>query len=225
MLASLRTDWKPLLRGAVLGLALVLLAEVLRVFVGSNFHTVVPHECYRCGQPSPRTLTELVRSLGIRTVINLRGHQTDEEEEWWYRPEVEAAERLGVRLVPIGLSAYTPPTAEALRDLIHALDDSPEPILLHCHSGADRSGLASAFYLLLKTDTPLDEARRQIHWRYGHNPWGGAACQREVLGQYADWLRAHGWQHQPERFRHWATVEYRESPPAGYFSCSRLAAS
>jgi protein tyrosine phosphatase (PTP) superfamily phosphohydrolase (DUF442 family) len=201
---------KPLLLGALLGLLLMLLAEVLRVFLGSNFHTVVPHHCYRCGQPTPSSLAALVHALHIRTVINLRGWQIDEDEELWFRPEVDAAAALGVKLVHISLSAYTPPSAQEFRALIRALDEGPEPILLHCHSGSDRSGLASATYLLLKTDTPLEEARWQIHWRFGHNPWGGAACQRLVLGQYADWLRAHGCQHTPAAFRRWACEEYRE---------------
>jgi protein tyrosine phosphatase (PTP) superfamily phosphohydrolase (DUF442 family) len=199
--------WKPLLKGALLGLFLIGLAEVLRVFLGSNLHAVVPHQCYRCGQPTAASLGNMVRSLGIRTIINLRGHNEDES---WYQQEIQAAAALGVPLRHIGLSAYTPPSAEEFRALIHALDDSPEPILLHCHSGSDRSGLASAAYLLLKTDTTLAIARQQIHPRYGHNPWGGAACQRLVLGQYADWLHRHGWEHRPERIRHWACEEYRE---------------
>lgn len=200
--------WKTLVRGALLGLGLMLLAEVLRVFIGSNFHAVVAHQCYRCSQPTPARLGNLVRALGIRTVINLRGSQ-DDEETWWYFPEVEAAAALDVKLVDVALSAYAPPRVHRMKALIHALDTSVEPILLHCHSGSDRTGLASAAYLLLKTDTSLEAASQQIHLRYGHNPWGRAACQRQVLGQYAEWLRAHGWDHQPDRFRHWACHDYK----------------
>jgi protein tyrosine/serine phosphatase len=187
----------------------MLLAEVLRVFLGSNFHVVVAHHCYRSGQPSRASLTDMTRALGIRTVINLRGHQEDEDEEPWYRPEIDTAKELGINIIHIGLSAYTPPSSREFSALIDALETSPEPILLHCHSGSDRSGLASAAYLLLKTDTPLQEASRQIHWRFGHNPWGGAACQHLVFGQYAEWLLAHGWRHTSARFRQWAHTEYQ----------------
>jgi len=199
---------RPLVAGALLGLFVMLLAEVLGIFAGTNFHAVVPHRCYRCGQPTPTSLGEMVRGLGIRTVVNLRGDNNDEEP--WFPPEVAAAEALGVHLVHVGLSAYTPPSGEALRELIRALDNGPEPLLLHCHSGSDRTGLASAVYLLLRTDTPLEVAQEQIHPRYGHNPWGGAACQRLVLAQYADWLRAHGYEHRSERLRQWAWDDYDE---------------
>jgi protein tyrosine phosphatase (PTP) superfamily phosphohydrolase (DUF442 family) len=196
--------WKLLLNGTLLGLVVIGVAEMLRVFLGPNFHVVVPHHCYRCGQPTAASLGEMVRALGIRTVINLRGQN---EDEAWYQQEAQAAAELGIPLIDIGLSAYTPPSADEFRALIHALDHSPTPILLHCHSGSDRSGLASAAYLLLKTDTELATASAQIHLRYGHNPWGGAACQREMLSHYADWLRGHGWEHRPERFRQWASGE------------------
>jgi protein tyrosine phosphatase (PTP) superfamily phosphohydrolase (DUF442 family) len=205
-----RTGWRVPMRGVLVGLGLMLVAEVLRVFTGSNFHTVVAQRCYRSGQPSPADLRDLVGALGIRTVINLRGRQA--ETEAWYLPEVEAARTLGIGQIDITMSAYTPPPEKDLCALVRALDDSPGPLLLHCHSGSDRTGLAAALYLLLKTDTPLAEARRQIHPRFGHNPWGAATCPRLVLGQYADWLSAHGWQHRPELFRRWACAEYRNCP-------------
>ncbi len=206
-----RSPWRIFLRGLALVLCLLLVmlvAEILRVFIGPNFHTVVPHRCYRCGQPTAAGLGDMVRGLGIRTVINLRGVQDDPDEEAWYQPEIEAAAALGVKLIHIGLSAYTPPPMSEFRALVQALDESETPILLHCHSGSDRTGLASTAYLLLKTDTPLPEARGQIHWRFGHNPWGGAACQHLVFEQYAEWLRTHGWEHRPGRFREWACRAY-----------------
>jgi protein-tyrosine phosphatase len=197
----------PLFRGALLGLLVMLLAETARVFLGSNFHTVVPHRCYRSGQPTPQWLGDVTNAVGIRTVINLRG-ANNPEEELWYQPEKDAAAQLHLNHIDIGLSAYAPPPASEWRALIEALDGSEEPILVHCHSGSDRSGLASAAYLLLKTNTSLADASNQVHLRFGHNPWGGAACQQLVLGQYADWLREHGWEHRPDRFRHWACEEY-----------------
>src|SRR5262245_34652810 len=62
-----------LLRGGTAGVVLALLLHGGYVLVGPNFHTVIPGAIYRCGQPSGRQLKRLVRKLGIRTVVNLRG--------------------------------------------------------------------------------------------------------------------------------------------------------
>src|SRR5262245_46726283 len=68
-----RRPWrKRLAWGCAAGLLVAVLAEVGRVFVGPNFHTVLPGRVYRTAQPSPDRLERLVRGYGIRTVINLR---------------------------------------------------------------------------------------------------------------------------------------------------------
>jgi hypothetical protein len=91
------------------------------------------------------------------------------------------------------------------------LDRLPKPVLIHCHGGADRSGLAAAVYLLLYTDTPIDEARRQLSWRYGHFAYGRSACLQNVLDQYEDWLAGQQLAHQPERLREWIMRVYRKA--------------
>ena len=51
--------------------------------------------------------------------------------------------------------------------LVALMRSVPKPVLIHCLSGADRTGLASA---LLLADLDHDEkaAERQISFRYGH---------------------------------------------------------
>ena len=64
--------------------------EATRVFAGSNRHAVIEGRVYRCSQPSANDLRDLVRSKGIRTVINLRGtaQNLDLPGSDWYRDEV-----------------------------------------------------------------------------------------------------------------------------------------
>ena len=57
-----------------------------------------------------------------------------------------------------------------MRQLIEVIDRSEYPILFHCHKGADRTGMASAIALLLRTDTPLEEAANNWASAYGHLP-------------------------------------------------------
>lgn len=207
MLTSSPAAWRrhPLLTGILAGLAVVLAAKLLHIFVGTNFHAVVTGHCYRSGQPSGPELQTLSHALGVRRVINLRG---ENEQEEWYREEYEAADRLGMEVVDVGLSANWPPVTEEFRKLVRALDRGAEPMLLHCHSGSDRTGLAATVYLLLHTDLTPAQALGQLSPRFGHYPFGKAACQRGVIDEYADWLRAEELPHRPENFRRWALEVY-----------------
>jgi protein tyrosine phosphatase (PTP) superfamily phosphohydrolase (DUF442 family) len=175
-------------------------AHAWYVTLGGNFHTVIPSRVYRSAQPSPARLSYLVRAYHIRTVINLRG----ECEEPWYGEEHARARELGVVVVDVGLWARAAPPPDQLRLLVEALDRAPGAVLVHCHSGGDRSGLAAALALLLGTDRAVTDARRQLSLFYGHNPFGPGAAMDRVLDRYEAWLAAHGQAHGPERLRQWA---------------------
>src|SRR5437764_610649 len=56
------------LGGLLLGAALALGFEVVRVVAGPNVHVVIPGAVYRSAQPSARRLDDLIRTHGIRTV-------------------------------------------------------------------------------------------------------------------------------------------------------------
>jgi protein tyrosine/serine phosphatase len=215
-IASVKRSWR---RWAVVlvacALAGALLPEVVRVTLGSNFHVVLGGRLFRAGQPSGADLEEYIRTCGIRTVINLRGPNDGED---WFDEEKLAAERHGVTFVSVNMSASDKPQEQELRKLVQALERCPEPILVHCNSGSDRSGFASACYLLLKTDATLEQARRQLSLRYGHFPWGKAGCQNDVFDQYKTWLAARSQQHSPDLFRRWAVEFYEKDdwpPEAG----------
>ena len=180
-------------------------AEVGRIALGSNLHTVVPGRCYRAAQPSPRDLHQYAQTLGIRSIVNLRGY----DEHAWYATERMTAESLGICFINAGLWASAQPTAEEFLEIVRAVDESEEPILVHCESGIDRSGLAAAIFLLLKTDASLEQARRQLGLRYGHFASGRAGCQDRILDAYADWLLERALAHRPEEFRRWARGSYQ----------------
>jgi protein tyrosine/serine phosphatase len=59
------------------------------------------------------------------------------------------------------------------------------PALLHCKSGADRSGFAAALYLMLAEGRPVTQARRQLSLRYGHNRFGRAGLLDAFFDAYA----------------------------------------
>lgn len=191
--------------GLALGTVLAGLAEARRMAATGNEHVVVPDRAYRSGQPRPGRLARLARECGLRTVVSLRGDGAAP----WAVAEATEAQELGLSLETITLSATHPPAPAEVRRLIEVFDRSEHPLLIHCQSGADRTGLAATAYLLLLTDADLPTARRQLSVRYGHVPVRGAGVSDRFFDQYAGWLAAQGEVHTPDRFRQWATATYR----------------
>jgi protein tyrosine phosphatase (PTP) superfamily phosphohydrolase (DUF442 family) len=189
----------------VISLLLMAGAETAHVAMGSNFHAVIKGRCYRCAQPSPDDVRILAQRFGIRSIVNLRGF----DEKPWYGAERAATERLGLVFADAGIWAAWQPGETEFLNVIRAVDESPEPMLIHCQSGSDRSGLAAAIFLLLKTDASVEEASGQLSVRFGHNPWGTAGCMDRIFSSYAAWLAERGWTHRPDRFRLWANEAYR----------------
>jgi protein tyrosine/serine phosphatase len=196
--------WKRPLTALLLCLLAMLAIHVWHITLGGNFHTVIPGQVYRSGQPSAADVQQLARDYGIRTIINLRGDNSD----LWYYEEHERAEQLGVAVIDVGLWAQQAPPTDQFRLLVEALAEAPGAILVHCNSGSDRSGLASALALLLRSDVTVAEARRQFSVYYGHNPFGRAKCLQQIFDRYEQWLAARGWEHRPERLREWARTAY-----------------
>lgn len=129
-----------------------------------NFHEVVPGEFYRSAQPSAGDIAAYAREYGIRSVVNLRG----EEDADWYRDELAASARAGIRHYDFRMAATGEmPTDRALQ-LIALFEGAPKPILVHCRSGADRTGLASVIYLQRLAGVDEDEAEGQLSIFYGH---------------------------------------------------------
>src|SRR5262249_42727538 len=77
------------------------------------------------------------------------------------------------------------------------------PLLIHCKSGSDRTGLASALYRLVRLGEPPERAMDSFSYGHGHFPIGGPEHLHEPLLEYQAWLRTHGFDHTPARFRSW----------------------
>ncbi len=198
---------RALVGGLVLALLAMLSAECLRIFVGSNFHDVVPAKCYRSAQPTPAFLENLQRTHSIRSIVNLRD---ENKEESWYNHEKEAADRHGIQLINAGLCSIEQPPEHDFARFIQAIKDAPEPVLIHCANGNDRTGLASAVYLLMRTHTPLAQARGQLSLRYGHFGWTRSSCLRRILDSYENWLQETGKEHHPDHLYDWGMHFYRQ---------------
>ena len=180
-------------------------AESLRVFAGGNFHTVSENRLYRCSQPDYSRLQSLAREYGIRTVVNLRGCC---DPTPWYRNEARSCQEMDINLEDLAFSATRLPSTKAIRELLDILDNAQEPLLIHCHRGIDRTGLACALWKLLKTDEGLDSAYWQLGARFGHFRFGRTAHMDEALDAYAQWLAASRQKHAPDTLRDFIRNHY-----------------
>ncbi len=162
--------------------------------VWPNLHRVAPG-VWRANQPSPARLARY-RAMGIRAVLNLRGSKGLSH----FALEREACARLGLTLVNLPLSAARPAARETLLALHEVFRTIPKPFVMHCKSGADRTGIAAALYLLMIEEAPLAEAARQLHWRFLHLARGEAGVLDHMLATYGraraatgigvlDWIR------------------------------------
>lgn len=152
--------------GAVTGVAgLAIGVYLLGMQMTGNFHEVLPGELYRSSQPTAADVADYAKRYGIRTIVNLRGSAVD---ALWYREEVATAATLGVRHIDFRMSAYRALTLDQAHKLIALLRDAPKPILIHCKSGADRTGLASVIYLNQIAGKSEDMAERQLSIVFGH---------------------------------------------------------
>ncbi|AXC51011.1 protein tyrosine phosphatase [Paracoccus suum] len=128
-----------------------------------NFHPVRAGEMYRSAQPSPEALTNWAGVNGIRSVVNLRGASDSD----WYRDEIATSKRLGLAHADFRMSAGEHLTPARANELLALLDSMPGPVLIHCKSGADRTGLASALWLA-RHGGGEEAAESQISFRFGH---------------------------------------------------------
>ncbi|QDY69684.1 tyrosine-protein phosphatase [Qingshengfaniella alkalisoli] len=127
-----------------------------------NIEEIAPG-VWRSNQPSPKRM-ERYKTMGIKSIINLRG----EVKHSPYLFEKEAADKLGITLHDITLSARKLVPRQDMLQLIDLMRTAEKPFLFHCKSGADRAGFASALYLAIIEGRPIAEARQQLHWKYMH---------------------------------------------------------
>ncbi|EAR52463.1 hypothetical protein OG2516_05128 [Oceanicola granulosus HTCC2516] len=170
---------------------------------------------WRSNQPTFRRLRELRDRHGVHTILNLRGE--DVFAHYLFLREECAA--LGLRLVDVKLNATTAPTRERLVELLEAFDRVERPFLMHCKSGADRTGLAAALWMMLKEGQSLEQARDQLHRRHWHYRNGPAGVIDEILDLYeARNTRA------PVAIDTWIRTEYTKEAVKAAFEARRAAA-
>lgn len=142
---------------------------------------------HRSNQPDARRLARM-QAEGLRAVLYLRGS----DDSAPYRAEERACAALGLQFHSFNMSAHRLPSPERVMALIALFRRIEKPFLLHCRAGADRTGLASAIYLLAIEGRTVAEAKGMLSARFGHWSWSSTGVLDQMLHAYAADLRDSG---------------------------------
>jgi protein tyrosine phosphatase (PTP) superfamily phosphohydrolase (DUF442 family) len=116
-----------------------------------NWGAVEEGRLYRSNHPLPWQLRQAARRSGLRTVINLRGERETCGSDRLGRAEAAA---LGLAHVDAPFESRGAPHRDRVLRLAEIYRAMAEPALIHCKSGADRTGLAAGIWLLLQGRPP-----------------------------------------------------------------------
>ena len=165
--------------------------------VWTNFFPVAPG-VYRSNQPTHERFVKL-KAMGIRTILNLRGAAGAAH----YLVEEESCRELGLTLVNCTLHArYAAPAKDVLA-VIQAFREIEKPFVMHCKSGADRAGFASAIYLIEIEGKSVAEARKMLGLKYLHLKWSRTGVLDYILDLYEARTKK-----SPISFENWIRTEY-----------------
>jgi hypothetical protein len=192
----------------LVALALLALTFYRFLFLG-NSAVVEPEQVFRSAQPK-QGLDMTIQDYRLASILNLRGGAPT---DWWYAHEVNTAQRLGVDFYDLPLGSTRRPSRAELLALLDLFERCRYPLLIHCKSGSDRTGLAVALYRLTKLGQPPEQALGAFSLWRGHVPLAGTERLQEPIHEYSAWLVSQALNHTPERFHFWVVAEYRSDGP------------
>jgi protein tyrosine/serine phosphatase len=118
---------------------------------------------YRENQPSPKRIAQLA-SEGIKTIINLRG----ESPKGFYLLEAEACAAHNIKLINYRMYSRDVHSVEALLGARDLFERIAYPAVMHCKSGADRTGIMGVLYRHFKMGDSIETAMEQLSLKYLH---------------------------------------------------------
>ena len=178
-----------------------------------NFGVVDPEKVFRSKQPTG-WLEGLIRTHKLASILNLRGGSPADP---FYADELRLTQNYGVDFYDFLISPTRRPTRRELLVLIDLFGRCRYPLLIHCKSGSDRTGLATGLYQMVVKGSGPAEAINALTIHYGHVGLGGTQCLQEPFEEYGAWLEAHRLAHTPERFRLWVERDYASPDPSTAF--------
>ncbi len=115
-----------------------------------NLHRV-SDELYRGGQPTPEGFRQL-EAMGIRTILSLRNWHGNGDK-------LDGTDLHGER---IAVAVWDVTDEDIVEFLRIATDPDRVPVYVHCHGGADRTGIMCAVYRVVVQGWTREQAVREM---------------------------------------------------------------
>ncbi len=112
---------------------------------------MVTPELYRGAQPTSEGMQEL-KKMGIKTIIDLRSFHSDRD----------ALGDTGLEYEQIAMTALYSEEKDIIQFLRIMADRDRMPVFIHCHHGADRTGLLCAIYRIVICRWTKEEAIQEM---------------------------------------------------------------
>ncbi|RYX90987.1 hypothetical protein EON78_06815 [bacterium] len=109
----------------------------------SNYGIVSENQLYRGGMPVGQQNYDKLVELGIKTVVNLKIEDSAVE----YVAEQNSLNKRDIELHYIPMPNISAPTMQQILEFLTIVyNDQMKPVFVHCHRGADRTGVMSAIF-------------------------------------------------------------------------------
>ncbi len=141
---------------------------------------------FRENQPSPKRISEWAK-MGIKTNVNLRG----ESSKGFYLLEKEACEAHGITMVDFRVYSRDTHTAEKIRGAKKLFESIEYPAVIHCKSGADRTGIMGVLYRHFHMGDSIEVALEQLSFKYLHVKQGKTGMLDFFFKDYLTYAQHH----------------------------------
>ena len=141
---------------------------------------------FRENQPSPNRIAQWAK-MGIKTNVNLRG----ESPKGFYLLEKEACEKHGITMVDFRVYSRDTHTPEKIRGAKELFESIEYPAVMHCKSGADRTGIMGVLYRHFHMGDSIEKAMEQLEFKYLHVKQGKTGMLDFFFKDYLTYAKTH----------------------------------
>lgn len=139
-------------------------ASVFRIT--KNLYEVAPGKIYRSAQMTPQEMEEAIKKYGIKSVVSVRGAA---KKSFWVPGELQVLQNLGVKFYSYFWTTDYFPDKMELVSFLQDLKKMELPVLIHCKTGADRTGAATAIYAIEVLGESKEAAlENHLNFKYWH---------------------------------------------------------
>jgi protein tyrosine/serine phosphatase len=132
---------------------------------------------YRAGKLTPAAFERVVKSHGIRTIVDLGAWPEGSRED---RRARDTARALGVERIRLDLRGDSRGDPNHYADTLRLIrDPRRRPVLVHCGAGTERTGCAVALYRQIEQGWELERAYLEAD-HAGHSPTRNPELRRTL---------------------------------------------